>query len=75
MVLFRASGVKMWHYSDEEPQVIFYGNTAKNIIPITKGENYAYAIKSKDKILYESDELEKVVDWVVDNYDQYRKKL
>lgn len=75
-VVFNASGIKVWHYGDEEPQVIFYGNTAKNIIPITRGENADYAIYGKkDRILYENDDLKKVVYWLTKNYPQYRKAI
>lgn len=76
-VVFNASGVKLWHYSDEEYQVIFYGNTARNIIPITQGENEKYGIYSNktSQLLFESDELEKVVSWLVKNFVQYRKHL
>lgn len=75
-VVFNASGIKVWHYGDEEPQVIFYGNTAKNIIPITSGENTEFAIYSKDnKILYENDDLKNVVYWLIKNFNQYRKNF
>ena len=76
-VIFKASGIQLWHHGDEEPQVIFYGNTAQNIIPITSGENANWAIRSEKSgnILFENDDLEKVVDWLVKNYDQYRKQL
>lgn len=76
-VVFRASGIKTWHYSDEEPQVVFFGNTATNIIPITRGEDSEWAVrdvKSWD-VLYEDDDLQKVVFWIANNYDQYRKRL
>lgn len=76
-VIFRASGIKLYHYGDEEPQVIFYGNTAKNIIPITTGENADWAIyntKTGGKLV-EFDDLEKLVRWVETNYPQYSKKL
>jgi hypothetical protein len=75
-VIFRASGIKVWHYGDEEPQVIFYGNTAKNIIPIISGENSNFGIYSKnDRLLYENDDLPKVVEWIINNYQQYRKNF
>lgn len=75
-VLFRASGIKVWHNSDDEPQVIFYGNTANNIIAITRGEYAQYAISNKNgKILIENDDLKVVVDWFVNNYHQYRKQF
>lgn len=76
-VIFRASGIKVWHHGDEEPQVIFYGNTATDIIPITEGENNKWAVRSSKtmKSLYEDDELQKIVDWISKNYEQYRKSL
>jgi hypothetical protein len=75
-VIFRASGLKVYHYGDEEHQVIFYGNTAKNIIPIVKGEITKYALYSKDnRLLYENDNLDKIVSWIINNYSQYRKQF
>jgi hypothetical protein len=76
-VIFRASGIKTYHYGDEEPQVIFYGNTAKNIIPITPGENNNWAIRhiKTGRIIFESDNLEKIAYWVDRNYPQYHKTL
>ena len=75
-VIFNASGIKVYHYGDEEPQVIFYGNTAKNIIPITSGENAKFGVYGKNgKLLFENDDLTKIVNWVVNNYQQYRKNF
>jgi hypothetical protein len=75
-VIFNASGIKVWHHGDQEPQVIFYGNTAKNIIPIIRGEESKFGIYSNNgRILFENDDLTKVVKWLVDNYEQYRRKL
>ncbi len=75
-VVFNASGIKVWHYGDEEPQVIFYGNTVKNIIPITSGENSKFGVfNKKGKLLYENDDLTKIVKWIVNNYHQYRKNF
>lgn len=75
-VIFRASGIKVWHHGDQEPQVIFYGNTATNIIPITSGENAEWAIYGKNRrVLFENDDLQRVVNWLINNFDQYRKRL
>jgi hypothetical protein len=77
-VLFRASGMELWHYSDQEPQVIFYGNTARDIIPITSdyySGNYAVYGSNSDRPLYQNEDLEKVVYWVIRNFVQYRKEL
>lgn len=76
VVVFNASGIKVWHHGDQEPQVIFYGNTAKNIIPIISGENLKWGIYSKNgRLLFENNELTTMVDWLVKNYVQYRKQL
>lgn len=76
-VLFRASGIEVWHHGDEEPQVIFYGNTARDIIPISGGEEYRWAVKNikTGGDLYGSDSIEEVTDWVIKNHSQYRKVL
>lgn len=75
-VIFRASGIGVWHYGDNENQVIFYGNTAKDIIPITQGDNAKYAIhNNRGGVLFENDDLDVVVKWLANNYQQYRKRL
>ena len=75
-VLFKASGIQVWHQGDEEPQVIFYGNTATNtnIIEETGGEWVLESEKTRQNLI-KSEDLEKVVNWVVKNEDQYRKHL
>jgi len=74
-VIFRASGIRIYHNSDQEYQTIFYGKTATNIIPITEEYGNEYAIHSKisGKILYQNDNFDNVVKWLINNFDQYRK--
>lgn len=74
-VIFNASGIRVWHYGDEEYQVIFYGNTAKNIIPIIQVDGNWVVVARNGRQLFNSDNLERVVKWLVDNYQQYRKNL
>jgi hypothetical protein len=76
-VLFRCSGVRARHNSDEEYQTIFWGNLAKNINAIESGEKKQWGIYNRisGRLLYENDELEKVIDWFVNNYNQYKKYL
>jgi len=76
-VIFKASGIKLYHNSDMQQQVIFYGNTANNIIPITAGENRRFGIfnKKNGRIIYENDNFNKVVDWVINHYIQYKNKI
>jgi hypothetical protein len=78
-VVFKASGVRLYHSTDEEPQVVFYGDTASNIIPILEGQKLKYGIytvktKTRD-LIYESDDLENMTNWIVKNSDQYRNDL
>lgn len=77
VVVFRASGVRVWHNTDEEYQTIFYGNTAKNIIPIIDGETKRWGIYSNrsGNLIVEHDDLTKLIQWIIKNYDQYRKHL
>ncbi len=76
-VIFKASGIKIFHRTDVEPQVIFYGNTATNIIPIIKGESERWSIRRyrDNRVFFESDDLREIVEWLVKNYDQYRRHL
>ncbi|MCF8339612.1 MAG: hypothetical protein K9I82_01425 [Chitinophagaceae bacterium] len=75
-VVFNASGIKVWHYGDGEPQVIFYGNTAKNIIPIRVNyDSEFYVQNKKGRVVYKNEKLPKVVDWIKNNYQQYRKNF
>lgn len=75
-VLFRASGVKVWHFGDEEPQVIFVGSTARDIVYLRQTDPGPWGVvntRNDNTIFY--GELEDVVDWVMANYEQYRKVL
>lgn len=77
-VLFRGSGVKVWHHGDDEPQVIFDGKSSnKPLIHIEEGPEKAYAINSTitGKKLVESDSISEIVEWVDANFPQYRKHL
>ena len=77
-VIFNASGIKLWHHGDSEPQVIFYGKTAKNIIPIITdsdtGDWACFSLRDGKK-LYSNERLDRVVNWIVKNYRQYSKHL
>jgi hypothetical protein len=77
-VLFKASGIKAYHYGDEEPQVIFVGNTAHDIVYMkyNKTEGDWNIINSKtNKIIYRAQTLPDIVNWTVKNFNQYKKVL
>jgi hypothetical protein len=73
VLIFKASGVRCWHNSDEEFQTIFTGNSATNIIGLTTDQNSEWSISTKTgKTLYKNDDINEVINWVVKNYEQYK---
>lgn len=76
LVIFRASGVKAYHRGDREPQFIFWGNTAKNLIPIEKvGKEWIIKNLKINKIIYKNEDVRKVVEWAVNNYNQHKNVI
>ena len=79
-LVFRASGIRCWHQSDEEFQVIFHGKTARDIVFVDEMMG-TYTIHSKDgKPLIQTNaeynnDPNSIVDWVINNYDQYRRSI
>jgi hypothetical protein len=72
-VMFIGSGMEMYHAGDEEPQVIFWGKNAKNIVPITKEfDDYVVHNLKSGGIIYKNTDLDEVVSWVMRNYQQYQ---
>lgn len=69
-VMFRASGIQVYHSGDEEYQTIFYGPTAHDFV-FLKNDSYEWSVND----FYKSDNVIDVVNWVVSNYDQYKHKL
>lgn len=76
-VLFRASGYRFYHNSDEEYQTIFRGDTATCIIPIIAGEEDRWSVRNilNGDSLFENNKIDAVIKWTINNYDQYRKVL
>jgi len=76
-VMFIGSGMEVYHYGDEEPQVIFWGKKAKNIIPITLeyGDDYTINNLKTGGVIYKSQDLDDVVSWVMRNYDRYKNVI
>lgn len=77
-VLFKASGLRVWHKTDREWQVIFKGSTVKDIIPIidvTGNETYIIKNKKTNSEIIRSDDFDDVVNWITTNYRQYSKVI
>ena len=79
-LVFRASGIRCWHDADDEYQVIFHGKTARDIVFVDEVMG-TYTIHSKDgKPLIQTNaeynnDPNSIVDWVINNYEQYRKSI
>lgn len=69
-VMFRASGIRIYHYGDDEYQTIFYGPTATDFVYISKN-NDEWSVGD----FYSSGDVEDVAYWVTENYSQYKNKL
>ena len=88
-VMFKANGVLVYHLSDEEPQVIFLGSTAKDIVELENTDDGWVVVGKDDTPIFRSGDydtkerksgsssggLKRCVDWVKTNYDQYKNKL
>jgi len=70
-VMFRANGIEVWHYGDEEYQVIFKGSTARDIIPIWESDGQWFAGDYNKGF----DSLIDSVSWIENNFDQYKRLL
>ena len=79
-LVFRASGIRCWHHADDEYQVIFHGKTARDIVFVDESmETYTiHSKKGKPLVQTSLDGKNSPVDlvnWVIDNYDQYRRSI
>lgn len=75
-VIFRASGVKVWHYGDEEYQVIFWGPNAKDFIYVEECEG-GWCVRSikNGNTIYMGESVVDVVNWAQNNMYQYRNHI
>jgi GNAT superfamily N-acetyltransferase len=87
-VMFKASGVKVYHYSDDEDQVIFDTRTVTDIVqlekisyPIDGLETSVWAVVDrKGHPLYHTgdntiEDLDNAAMWVIKHYDQYKNAI
>jgi len=75
-VLFISSGIKTYHWGDAEPQVIFWGKLAQDIVLLENNEDNWFITNTKNgNVIYQNKKLSEVVKWVETNYRQYRNVL
>ena len=79
VLMFKASGIKFWHKTDNEPQVIFWGKYAKDIIQIipTYDKDYRYYVMNQNtkRRIFQSKNLPEMVRWIQQNFNQYKDVL
>lgn len=82
-IMFRASGIKVYHEADNQLQTIFNSNQASDFVwirnmwePLSDLEGNKYNIHNKlDEALYSTDRFMDAVNWVEQNYKQYKNVL
>lgn len=75
-IIFRASGLMVYHYGDEETQVIFRGSEAHDIIPVYKQDGqWALSTDNRGTPAFQADSLSDIVEWIRTHYSQYRKVI
>lgn len=69
-VVFWASGVKTYHYGDQENQVIFWGPSVNTnmIFPITSDRNDWTVEAANGRVMIANKPFDEAVNWVVNNW-------
>ena len=72
-VIFKCSGVLGYHRGDKNRQVVFWGKSARNILPVIGCK----LLSKNGKVLYkfDFDKIGKLLNWLNNNEFQYRKQL
>jgi hypothetical protein len=88
-VMFKANGVLVYHRTDQEPQVVFLGSTAKDIVELENTDDGWSVIGGDGDSIFQSGDydtkerksgssrggLQRCIDWVKTNYNQYKRVL
>lgn len=82
-VFFRGSGVKVYHYGDEEDQVIFFGKSVTNRIaavkddevPVWEDSKWALISNKTDRPIVKKDTLGELGYWLQQNEQQYKSHI
>lgn len=78
-VVFKAGGVQAYHYGDEEDQVVFWGRTVEPSSTIylrrTGSNEWCIVPRRLERECVKSGTFDEVAEWIVTNYQQYRRIL
>lgn len=75
-IMFQASGIKTWHRTDHEYQVIFDKNEASNLIYLHNNDGIWY-IKDTltNRPIITKKNMYDLIKWVLTNFDQYKNHI
>ena len=75
-VIFRTSGVEVYHYGDEQNQVVFWGRYAKDFIPIFLDyDDDEWKIYGRKGQVLMSGTPSELAQWATNNVAQYRRQI
>ena len=74
-VIFRTSGVEIFHYGDNQNQVIFWGPNVKSFIPIHQESGDWVVYGQNGQVLVRCGRPSEIAIWATENLPQYRKQI
>ena len=74
-VIFRTSGIEIYHYGDNQNQVIFWGPNVKSFIPIHQDNGDWVVYGRDDQVLVRKESPSEIAVWATENLPQYRKQI
>ena len=74
-VIFRTSGVEIYHYGDNQNQVVFWGPNVKNFIPIHQDNGDWVVYGQNGQVLVRCGRPSEIALWATENLPQYRKQI
>lgn len=74
-VIFRTSGVEIYHYDDNQNQVVFWGPNVKSFIPIHQDNGDWVVYGQNGQVLVRCGRPSEIALWATENLPQYRKQI
>jgi hypothetical protein len=74
-VIFRTSGVEIYHYGDNQNQVAFWGPNVKSFIPIHQDNGDWVVYGQNGQVLVRCGRPSEIAIWATENLPQYRKQI
>lgn len=75
-VVFRSSGVRVYHNSDDEYQTIFSAREARDFVPVFElYGDYVVNDVNSGRLIYKNENPTVVVNWIINNYEQYKNRI